>query len=48
VVAFSRLYLDRHWLSDVLGSFALALAAALFAAWVVRRWQQRMSAARTS
>jgi membrane-associated phospholipid phosphatase len=48
VVAFSRLYLDRHWLSDVLGSLALALAAAGFAAWVMHRWQERMSAARTS
>lgn len=48
VVAFSRLYLDRHWLSDVLGALCLALAAALFAAWVMRRWQQRMSVARTS
>jgi membrane-associated phospholipid phosphatase len=46
-VAYSRLYLDRHWLSDVLGSLCLALAAALFAAWATRKWQERMDAART-
>ena len=48
VVAFSRLYLDRHWLSDVLGSLLLAFAAAWFAGWVLSRWRWRMDAARES
>ena len=48
VVAFSRLYLDRHWLSDVLASLVLALAGAMFAAWVMQRWQERKNATRTS
>ena len=48
VVAFSRLYLDRHWLTDVLGSLLLALAAAWFAAWAMHRWQERIDAARKS
>ena len=46
-VASSRIYLDRHWLSDVL--FALLLA--LSAAWCVARLlvqQRRNNAARTS
>ena len=35
VVAFSRLYLDRHWLSDLAGGFAIGLAYLLLAIWVI-------------
>ncbi len=41
VVAFSRLYLDRHWLSDVLASALIALASAWLAAWIFKRRQER-------
>jgi membrane-associated phospholipid phosphatase len=34
-VAFSRLYLDRHWLSDVGGGFSIGLAYLLLAIWLV-------------
>jgi undecaprenyl-diphosphatase len=34
-VAFSRLYLDRHWLSDVAGGLLAGLAYLLLAIWVV-------------
>jgi membrane-associated phospholipid phosphatase len=48
-VAFSRLYLDMHWLSDVCGGFALGLAYLLAVIWVVelathRRLRQGLSA----
>jgi undecaprenyl-diphosphatase len=49
-VAFSRLYLDKHWLSDVAGGLAIGLAYLLFAIWLVevawtaRPWLQRYSA----
>ena len=52
VVAFSRLYLDKHWLSDVAGGLAVGLAYLLFAIWLVeiawtaRPWWARYSAAR--
>jgi undecaprenyl-diphosphatase len=52
VVAFSRLYLDKHWLSDVVGGLAVGLAYLLFAIWLVevawtaRPWPARYSAAR--
>ena len=35
LVAFSRLYLDRHWLSDVAGGFAVGVAYLLIGIWVV-------------
>jgi undecaprenyl-diphosphatase len=35
-VAYSRLYLDAHWLSDVLGGLTMGFAYLLFAIWVVR------------
>jgi membrane-associated phospholipid phosphatase len=34
-VAFSRLYLERHWLSDVAGGFVLGLAFLLLTIWLV-------------
>lgn len=34
-VAFSRLYLDFHWVSDVLGGFALGLAYLLLTIWLL-------------
>jgi len=37
LVAFSRLYLDRHWLSDVIGGGLLA-AGGMWAAGRVRAW----------
>ena len=35
VVAFSRLYLDKHWLSDVAGGLTIGAAYLLLAIWVV-------------
>jgi len=35
VVAFSRLYLDRHWLSDLGGGFSIGLAYLLLAIWLI-------------
>jgi membrane-associated phospholipid phosphatase len=34
-VAFSRLYLDKHWLSDLGGGFSVGLAYLLLAIWVI-------------
>jgi membrane-associated phospholipid phosphatase len=33
VVAVSRIYLDMHWLSDVIGGFTLGTAYLLIALW---------------
>lgn len=33
-VAYSRMYLDAHWLSDVLGGLSIGVAYLLFAIWV--------------
>jgi undecaprenyl-diphosphatase len=35
VVAFSRLYLDKHWLSDLVGGLAIGAAYLLLAIWIV-------------
>ena len=35
VVAFSRLYLDRHWLSDLAGGLTIGAAYLLLAIWIV-------------
>jgi undecaprenyl-diphosphatase len=36
-VAVSRIYLDMHWLSDVLGGFTLGTAYLLIAIWLSQR-----------
>lgn len=46
LVAYSRMVLDRHWLSDVLGSLVLALGGAWLAAWLLARWRSRKAAPR--
>lgn len=40
-VAYSRLYVDRHWFSDVLGSLALAAGGAWLAPKLIARWRSR-------
>jgi undecaprenyl-diphosphatase len=40
-VAFSRLYLDVHWLSDVVGGFALGLSYLLLTIWLVESLRYR-------
>jgi len=35
LVAFSRLYLDRHWVSDLAGGLTLGLGFLLLAIWVI-------------
>jgi membrane-associated phospholipid phosphatase len=35
IVAYSRMYLDAHWLSDVLGGFTAGLAYLLFVIWLM-------------
>ena len=41
LVAFSRMYLDRHWLSDALGGMLLALGGAWLAGRVMAWWGSR-------
>ena len=48
LVALSRILLDRHWLSDVLGSLVLALGGAWFAAWLLEKWRERRGAPQTT
>jgi undecaprenyl-diphosphatase len=36
IVAYSRMYLDAHWFSDVLGGLTAGVAYLLMAIWVVR------------
>jgi len=45
VVAFSRLYLDKHWLSDLVGGLAIGTAYLLLAIWVVEVVLTRTGAA---
>ncbi|PYM45499.1 MAG: hypothetical protein DME16_17315 [Candidatus Rokuibacteriota bacterium] len=40
-VAFSRLYLDVHWFTDVIGGFALGLAYLLLTIWLVEALRHR-------
>jgi undecaprenyl-diphosphatase len=35
LVAFSRLYLRKHWMTDLVGGFAVGTAYLLIAIWVV-------------
>lgn len=45
-VAFSRIYLDMHWLSDVSGGFAIGTAYLLLAIWAVElTWMRPASPA---
>lgn len=43
IVAFSRLYLDVQWLSDVAGGFVLGLAYLLLTIWLVESLSRRAS-----
>lgn len=45
-VAFSRLYLDKHWLSDLGGGLSIGLAYLLLAIWVIEVVFVRVPAAR--
>jgi len=47
-VAFSRLYLDVHWLSDVVGGFTLGLAYLLMTLWLLESVRQRSARAKTA
>jgi membrane-associated phospholipid phosphatase len=47
-VAFSRMYLDRHWLSDCVGSLLLASGGAWLAAWFMLRRRRRSTASPTA
>jgi hypothetical protein len=46
-VAFSRLYLDRHWLSDLGGGFSIGLAYLLLAIWLIEVVLVRAPSAQT-
>jgi membrane-associated phospholipid phosphatase len=41
IVAFSRLYLDAHWFSDVAGGFVLGLTYLLLTIWLVESVSRR-------
>jgi len=42
-VAISRVYLDRHWLSDVAFALVLGVGGAWLAGWLVVRWRKPRS-----
>ena len=44
LVAVSRVYLDMHWLSDVIGGFTLGTAYLLIAIWLSQRLVPRPAA----
>jgi len=44
-VAFSRMYLDAHWLSDVLGGLSIGLAYLLAVVWLIGSIPPRRSEA---
>jgi membrane-associated phospholipid phosphatase len=49
LVAVSRIYLDVHWLSDVVGGFTLGTAYLLIAIYVSARvdaWRRKAAAGR--
>jgi undecaprenyl-diphosphatase len=46
-VAFSRLYLDFHWLSDVVGGFTLGLAYLLATLWLLGSFRHHSVSAET-
>lgn len=43
LVGWTRLYLDRHWASDVLGGWILAAAMLALARWMRMNWLNRQS-----
>src|SRR5207245_185850 len=43
-MAFSRMYLDAHWLSDVVGGFTVGVAYLLAAIWVIGPIPKRAAA----
>jgi len=47
-VAFSRLYLDVHWLSDVVGGFTLGLAYLLVTLWLLESGRHRSVSTETA
>ena len=47
LVAVSRVYLDMHWLSDVIGGFTLGAAYLLIAIWLSQRLVESHPAAET-
>lgn len=48
LVGAARILLDRHWLSDVLGSLLVALGGVWLAAWLLARWRERKAVAQAT
>ena len=48
LVAWSRMYLDRHWLSDVVVGAALALGLAWLTSRAWRRWRETRNLSATA